>query len=217
MDNTPVERIEFSSMMKTLWDMYGKPFTKELGEIYWAALSKFELEDVRRAFNQHVHNPDGGQFVPKPADIVRILEGSHNTKALEQWSLVVRAISSIGPYATVVFDDPFTMKVILDMGGWIEFGKMREDEQPFRGSEFAKRYQGYRQAGDIAEYPAKLIGIAEMENGQSDCEIEPPLLIGNPEKARAIMESGGNGTKLEITKSSELKPLLEFHENKSVA
>ena len=65
-----------------------------------------DLRAVADALNRHAVNPDNGQFLPKPADIVRLINGNTVDRALVAWSTVERAIRSTGPYQSVVFDSP---------------------------------------------------------------------------------------------------------------
>ncbi len=112
-------------------------------DIYWQVLKQYELEDVQNAFQSHIQNPDCGQFLPKPADIVRLIEGSGETKALLAWAKVERAVIQIGSYQSVVFDDPLIHAVIEDMGGWVKLCSMKNEQMPFYANEFQKRYMGY--------------------------------------------------------------------------
>lgn len=99
--------------------MYGKPLNNFLLEIYWKICQPFEFGDIEKAFEAHVRDPDYGQFMPKPADLIRFLEGGRQTQALQAWSKVVKAISHAGYYSSVVFDDICIHAVISEMDGWI--------------------------------------------------------------------------------------------------
>jgi hypothetical protein len=70
----------FAQVMIGLGELYGKAVSETLIELYWAGLKRFDIAAIRRAVHTHIHNPDAGQFMPKPADIVGYLEGSANTK-----------------------------------------------------------------------------------------------------------------------------------------
>ena len=180
------EEQEFITILAAAFAIYGRDVSPGIAELYWNALQRFDLEDIRKAISMHVQNPDNGQFVPKPADLIRCLEGTSGSAAMIAWSRVEKAIRHIGPYRTVVFDDPGIHAAISDMGGWISLNNVSLDELPFIAKEFEKRYQGYKMQGGPREYPRELIGIAQAENEQAGRNVESPVLIGERGKAEKL-------------------------------
>lgn len=168
----------------------GQPLTPGGIDLYWRVLERFELEDVLRALSRHLQDPDVGQFMPAPADLVRQIEGDGDSRAMLAWTRAIEAVTSAcGTYNTAVFDDWRIHAVITDMGGWIRFGEMTEDERPFRAREFEKRYRGYmRQAK--APYPSKLVGREEAHATKQGHQPPSPILLGDPARARLVMERG---------------------------
>jgi hypothetical protein len=179
---------EFLRLMASLGSLYGKPMDKPLVEMYWGALQQFGLPEVKRALQAHIHHPDTGQYMPKPADVVRHLQGSSRTQALQAWSAVVQAVRQVGGYSSVVFDDPVIHAVITDMGGWLNLCAMTVDELPFRGHDFTARYAGYV-GHPPAQYPHMLTGRLAYQNGIYGLS-EPPIFLGNREKAAQIYQQG---------------------------
>ncbi len=55
-------------------DVYEKPVSPTLINLWIASLKPYELADVQAAFERHLIDPQAGQFPPKPADIVRQLQ-----------------------------------------------------------------------------------------------------------------------------------------------
>ncbi|MBT3042219.1 MAG: hypothetical protein KME67_05095 [Candidatus Thiodiazotropha sp. (ex Codakia orbicularis)] len=203
------ERQAFKKMFSTVWALYSKNITKEVLTIYLASLKRFTLDEIRHALNVHVQNPDAGQYLPKPADLIRILEGASETTAMQAWSKVEKAIRSVGPYESVVFDDPIIHCVIVDMGGWIEMNKIMEDELPFKAREFEKRYQGYVLKKSEA-HPRMLMGIAQADAERRGYKINPPVLIGNQQKAEATFRLGSEQSGVQITHSKSISDLLRL-------
>jgi hypothetical protein len=183
---THMDMTEFVKLMTSLGILYGKPMSEQLIDIYWQALQAFSF---REAFNAHVRNPDTGQYLPKPADVVRYIEGSGITQALQAWSQVVRTIRSVGCYESVVFDDPIIHAVIEDMGGWLQLCKVTEKDLPFRAQEFEKRYQGYI-VHPPHQFPKQLAGLIESCNHLQGYPKEDPLLIGDIAQAHQIYQQG---------------------------
>ncbi len=182
---------KFTTMMAGVGELYGKTISAQLTDIYWRALKNYELQDVQRAFQAHVHNPDKGQFFPKPADVVRYIEGSGETKALQAWAKVEKAMIQVGRYESVAFDDGIIHAVIDDMGGWVKLCAIKNDGLPFYANEFQKRYMGYV-LKQPSRYPRYLCGISEQENTKNGFETAVPLLIGDACKAVEVIRHGGD-------------------------
>ena len=169
---------------------YGKSISRFALDVWWTALKSHELPAIIDAFNRHLANPDAGQFAPKPADIIRMLQGSTQDSALRAWAKVDRAVRSVGTYCDVVFDDALIHRVIQDMGGWIGFGAKSEAEWPFVAKEFENRYRGFRSRNERPSYPPVLIGIATAHNEQKGFQSGEPVLIGSKRMAEQVLEEG---------------------------
>ncbi len=181
---------KFKDVLAGVHDFYGKNLSQFGLDVWWKALKIHDFEAVSEAFSRHLMNTDEGQFMPKPAHILKMMEGTSQDSAMVAWSKVDSALRSVGTYQSVVFDDPLIHKVLQDMGGWIPLGTKTDDEWPFVAREFQTRYRGFKSRNQIPEYPSHLIGIAECHNSKEGFRIDPPSLIGNVEKAKQIMNKG---------------------------
>ena len=190
MHNDKQTKLDFQAMIKTVWSIYSKELTAGVLDVYWHSLAQYDLEEVRKALNLHVQNPDTGQFCPKPADLVKILSGSNSSRAMIAWSKIEQALRLVGPWKTIVFDDQLIHAVLADMGGWITLNTVTAKELPFRAAEFEKRYVGYAARGELPKYPRTLIGMAELANSRNNQRVEPPLLLGDPGKAQLVYDRG---------------------------
>ena len=186
---THADMTEFVKLMTGLGVLYAKPMSEHLIDIYWQALKNFSFAGVKEALNAHVRNPDTGQYLPKPADVVRYLEGAGQTQALQAWSQVVRTIRAVGCYESVVFDDPIIHAVIEDMGGWLQLCKITQKELPFRAHEFEKRYLGYV-LHPPQHFPKQLIGLIESQNNLQGYGSDQPFLIGDIVQAHQTYRQG---------------------------
>lgn len=204
----PRDREAFAKLMVGVAELYGKPISPELISIYWDGLSEHELDEVRLALNLHMRNPDTGQFMPKPADVIRFLTGNTLTQAMRAWQKVDQAVRHVGGYQTVVFDDPIIHAVIVDMGGWMGFGQTPEDEWHFKARDFERRYQSYK-LKPPADYPRKLIGIFEAENGPRGFVSDGPMLIGDAERARLVYEKGAEHARIGMQQLRMLAESIE--------
>lgn len=181
---------KFCEGVQGVYSFYGKEVSNFALDVWWTALKQFDLAVVVDAFNRHLTNADCGQWLPKPADIIRALSGRTQDRALIAWSKVDKAVRVVGPHESVIFDDARIHRVISDMGGWIGFGDKSETEWPFVSKEFVERYRGYAMRGDIPVYAPVLIGISEAYNTQKGLGSENPVLIGNKDDAIAVMNKG---------------------------
>ena len=194
---------KFHDGIAGVMSFYGKSVSAFALDVWWTALKPYDLQAIVDAFNRHLTNPDAGQFVPKPADIIRILQGSSQDSALRAWAKVDMAVRRIGTYCDVVFDDVLIHRVIQDMGGWIAFGSKGESEWPFVAKEFENRYRGFRSRGEHPEYLACLIGLTTAHNNKQGYKSDPPVLIGNEKMARQVWLGGLDQPVLGLTRLSD--------------
>ena len=178
---------KFNETLQGVHDFYGKDCSRFALDVWWQALKPYDLAAIRGALGRHCVNPDAGQWMPKPADVVRMMDGSTLDSAITAWTKVDRAVSTVGTYCTVVFDDPLIHAVLADMGGWPQLGQKTVDEWPFVAKEFQTRYRGYKARKESPAYPPKLIGISDMQNGERGFGEMPPILIGDPHAAQAVL------------------------------
>jgi hypothetical protein len=184
------DRETFFILIADVYAFYGKTFSAFVGNVWWAAMQAYELAAVESALGRHCANPDAGQYLPKPADAVRMLQGGTQDSAMVAWAKVDRAVRHVGTYQSVVFDDPLIHRVLHDMGGWVPLGNKPEKEWPFIAKEFENRYRGYRMRSETPEYSRILIGLAEAQNNEAGRASQPPVLIGDEVRAQQVMRGG---------------------------
>jgi len=184
------EKPDFAELLTGIAGVNNKIFSKSMVDVYWRSLKSYSWADVQRAFQAHIDNPDGGEFMPKPADIRRLLEGSGQDRALSAWTKIEKAITDIGSYESVVFDDALIHAVLEDMGGWISLCNTTTAQLKFSSIEFQKRYQGFLNFPP-KRHPKVLKGRIEAQNAQSGYAVPSPKLIGDEGLARLVMSTGG--------------------------
>lgn len=184
------DRMRFATLLTGIADYYGKTLAPAVIGLYWQGLQQYDIAAVEKALWEHTQNPDNGQFMPKIADVTRSLQGRTTDQASLAWSKVDSAIRRVGTWSDVVFDDPIIHRVIADMGGWIHFGTISDEEWVFTCNQFRTRYQGYKLRGEIPEYQPILIGISNAYNGKEGFCMQPPMLIGDEKKTEQVMLSG---------------------------
>lgn len=185
------DKQHFAQLMVGLGEYYGKQISTAIIGIYWNGLCHYDLVAIREAINRHMRNPDTGQFMPKIADVVKMLDGSTEDAALVAWAAVDGAVRSIGVYSDVDLGDPISHRVIIDMGGWAKFGDKQESEWPFVGKEFQARYRGYKTRGEIPDSPPSLTGIANTYNNSHGYSAESVRALRNAGNPQPLLPRNG--------------------------
>lgn len=195
---------DFVSIIQVVAEQYGKKLSGSVLALYWQGLKDLDFAAVKEALGRHLRNTDTGQFMPKIADIRKMLEGSAQDSALQAWAKVDRAVRHVGTHVDVVFDDPLIHRVVYDMGGWIALGTKTEDEWPFVAREFENRYRGLKARNERPEYPPVLTGIASAHNSKEGFRLAPPTMIGNAEQAMLTMQHGSNAQMIGFKKMDDV-------------
>lgn len=196
------------ALLATLTGVYSF-YEKELTEFHFAvwlrATEGFELGAVTAAFDAHMMDPESGKWLPKPADITKVLQGTRAERSGVAWSLVLQACQRVGAYATVAFEDPVVHCVIEDLGGWPAVCHVKVDELPFLEARFHKSYAAHARAATL--HAPTLIGITDASNGLRGFSRTEPVLIGNPGLAMRTIQSGSAVNRIGITRASDALPI----------
>lgn len=68
------EKRGFHKRLAAVYSYYRADCTEDVSAMWWAGLKPFALELVEQAFNKHAIDTERGQYLPKIADIIRIIE-----------------------------------------------------------------------------------------------------------------------------------------------
>lgn len=195
---SPDDRRKFMEVLTGVHDFYGRDMSKFAVAVWVQACETFELEQVTKALSKHLMDPERGQFMPKPADLVRQLQGTNTDRSLIAWGKVLDACARVGAYTSVCFDDGLIHATLEDMGGWIKLCRSETDELGYLQKRFCDTYKAYAGRDDVA-YPALLPGEHDLNNAAKGYGSSPPALIGNPDKAQRVMVKGASAPKTQIT------------------
>lgn len=192
---TESDRVAFADLMGAVYTFYRQKLPDVSMSMWWEGLQRFELEEVRAAFNSHAFDPDRGQFLPMPADVVRHLGGSTNDQAAIAAAKVLRAIQDVGSWESVAFDDPIIHQALTDVGGWTWYAAQTDKEFPHAERRFKDAYRAYVRRGLPigAHLITHLPGHFEIRNTNGGYAVSKPKLVGVRERALLIAEG-----KLEI-------------------
>lgn len=196
----PSDKPEFKDLITDVLAFYRQDVSPFALTVWWSACERFALEQVRKALTAHAMDPERGQFAPKPADIVRQLQGTTTDRAMLAWGKVLEAAQRVGAYTDVVFDDPAIHAVIEDLGGWIKVCRSETKDLSYLQHRFTEAYRAYVGQGSF-EYPRQLIGDRSPNEmyARRGLPVPEPVLIGDAAMARAVYEHGGVGGKTPMT------------------
>jgi hypothetical protein len=206
---TPNDKTRLMEVLKGVHDFYGKELTRFAGQVWMQACDSFDVEQVSKALSAHLMDPERGQFMPKPADLVRQLQGTKTDRSLIAWGKAYDAMQRVGAYTSVVFDDPVIHAVIADIGGWTTLCRTTTDELPFVQKRFCDSYRAYS-GRPLVDFPAKLLGQSDMENQARGYEGARPILIGDASKAQEVLRLGSAGAKTEFTQLGDAAQVLQI-------
>lgn len=183
------DKKRFAEIMSAMAELYEMNLSDVVMEIWFKTLQEYPVDTISKAVFAYMKDSDMGRFKPKPADIIKMISGTVADRAALAWTKVDKAVRMIGGYKSVVFDDPIIHKVITDLGGWVGFGDVEEKEWVFIGKDFQARYRIYdRKDGDLLA-PPKLLGEHDHQNIRQGFDEAEPILIGDKEKARLVLEN----------------------------
>lgn len=195
---TDDDKREFWALLKGVHDFYRVDASEFAARVWWQACSRYSLEQVTKAFDAHLLDPKSGQFMPKPADLVKQLQGTHEDRALVAWGKFLDALQRVGHYQTVAFDDATIHAVVVDLGGWTKVGGITYDELPFLQKRFCDLYRAYSAHGNPRTYPAMLAGECRISNNALGFKDDDCVLVGDPDKARAVLAGGSTTGKTQF-------------------
>jgi hypothetical protein len=203
---TEAEKPAFVDLITDALAFYRRDLSDFALSVWWQACQPFTMEQVRKALTAHTMDPEAGKFAPMPGDLVRVLQGTVTDRAMLAWGKVHDAMSSVGAWRNVVFDDPAIHAVIEDMGGWAKLARTETKDLGFVQHRFCESYKAYSGRGNF-HYPALLGGDADPSWAWTAAGLKPPkpAVVGDVELARQVYLGGSNGGKTPISIDSAVK------------
>lgn len=183
---------QFQQLMADVLAYYRQDASTFVLGLWWNACRGFELEQVRAALQRHCTDPERGQFAPKVADLARILQGTATDRAALAWGKCLEAMSSVGAYTDVVFDDPAIHAVVEDLGGWPKLCRTEMKELGYVQHRFCESHRAYTGRGQF-DYPRRLGGdrSPDSEYARRGIPLPRPVLVGNRDRAMLVLQNGG--------------------------
>lgn len=193
------EMEEFSDLLKDVMAYYGKDCSQFTLSVWWSACQNYELAQIAESLQKHAMAPDRGQFAPKVADILRVVSGTVSDRSALAWGKVHGAMSSVGAYTDVVFDDPAIHAAIEDLGGWPKVCRVETSELSYLQHRFQEAHKAYTERGKF-DYMRRLPGDRSPDHDYTSrgLPVPRPALIGDAGQAMLVLQNGSAGGKTKI-------------------
>ena len=161
--------------------------------VWWSGCEKYSIEQVSKALSIHATDPEKGQFAPKIADVVRLLQGTKTDRSLIAWGKVMGALQEVGAYQDVVFDEPAIHAALADLGDWAKLCRTEYKDLSYLQHRFCQSYKAYIESGHF-QYPKIINGERASDGDYIKRGIKPPepLFIGNIDNAKKVYKNGGD-------------------------
>jgi hypothetical protein len=190
----------FARLLTDVMAYYRQDASKFTLTLFWNALKGHELEQISKAMQAHCTDAERGVFAPKVADMVRVLAGTVTDRAALAWGKTLEAMSTVGAYSDVVFDDPAIHAAIEDCGGWVKFCRSQTEELSYLQHRFCQSHKAYTGRGTF-DYTRRLIGdrSPDYEFEKRGIPLPKPAVVGDVAKARLVYQAGNVGGKTAIS------------------
>lgn len=160
------DKKEFAVLFYGTSELYDKPVTKNLLQLYFDALKGYSIDDVKSGVSKHALDPKHGTFFPKPADIVRHLQSgqlSTEEKAELAWAEIQQCLRRNGAYGGISIEDKQGIAALKSFTTWKEFCAMDASKLTWAKKEFISMYSTYENT-PLEMLPSSLPGLVELHN-----------------------------------------------------
>lgn len=126
---------KFGQLMSTIAAHYKSELSVLIIDMYWESLKQYTYEEVRDATFTHLKDVEKGQFMPKIADLIGIIQTSKGTDSKTAWLEVMNEIRRVGSYSAPNVPER-SLEAIRRIGGWRNICAMTEQELLFASRRF---------------------------------------------------------------------------------
>lgn len=197
------DKKDFALLIAGVYAYHRQPCSDALIAMYWRGCQRWNFEQVQSAIDRLTHDAEAGKFPPKIGDITRVLEGTHTDRAQVAWGKTLQAMSGVGAYTDVVFDDPAIHAVVEDLGGWPKLCRTDTKDLGYMQHRFCESHRAYTGRGRF-EFPRRLAGdlSPDHEYERKGLPAPKPAIVGDPKLCALVYEGGKGNGKTPITFAS---------------
>ena len=169
------DKQQFQEVMLGAGEVYNREITKPLLKIYFTTLINFSIEQVSQGFFEHMKGTgESSTFFPKPADIIKKIQGTEKEqkqdvedRAMIAWACIEGEIRRIGHYGTLKLDDKQALAAVKHIGGWNALCMATYEEMVWKRKDFMRAYDCYERV-DIERLPNSLPGIHDLRQHKEE-------------------------------------------------
>ena len=178
------EQDKFKEIIAAISETYKEEFTPAMTKLWWRIFKNQPIEVFERAVYAHISCEDDGMFFPKPANIMRVINGTtkDNERLIKDraeiaWACIEREIARIGGHGGLELEDKQALAAVKAIGGWGRLCSCTYDQLTWKKKELVSAYDTYERT-DLAELPSKLPGLTEMRQHKKDHQSVQAFLPG---------------------------------------
>ncbi len=165
---------KFKELITAINVTYGEEFTQPQTLLWWNMFKPYSIEAFEQAVYQHMSDPDQGIFSPKPANIMKFINGTTKQndqqledKAMLAWMVIIGEVKRIGSYGSLKLEDKQALAAVRALGGWKFICSKTESELVWLQKEFVATYQTFENTPTEA-LPNNLPGRILLENSKKN-------------------------------------------------
>ncbi len=165
---------KFKELIAMITATYEHEFNPTQIKLWWNLFKPHSIQDFEKAVYQHISCPDTGMFTPKPANLMKFINGTSkqneqviDDKAEIAWHTIEGEIRRIGSYGSLKMEDKQALAAIQAIGGWKKICGLTMDKMTWAHKEFTAAYKNYERT-DVNLLPDKLPGRIALENHKRD-------------------------------------------------
>jgi hypothetical protein len=178
------DREAFAMALIAASEVYRQEVTQQAIALWWQTLEPYPLPAVQAAVAHHIK---ASRFMPTPADLLAIIEGSPQDKAEAAWQKVLKAAREHGQARSVAFDDPLIPACVLAMGGFARICMCNINDLQWLKKEWMPLYQTYS-IRPPASLPRYLPGSHETGNKSAGYDTPAKVyLVGDQQQASTLL------------------------------
>ncbi len=165
---------KFKELIALISETYSEQFSSAQ-IVMWSTLFKnVTIKTFENAVYAHISCPDAGMFTPKPANIMKFINGTtkQNEQQLEDkaelaWHVIEGEIRRIGSYGSLKMEDKQALAAVKSIGGWKFICSKTKAELIWLHKEFLATYKNFEHT-DVNLLPDKLPGRILLENAKKE-------------------------------------------------
>ncbi len=168
---------KFTNLLASVAELYKQDLSPMAIGLYYNTLKDYPYEQVEKAFNIVVKTYKYN-CIPKPAEIIEVIEGKEDDRAMVAWQSTKDTIKKYDFYSSIEFEDKIIHLCVDHLGGWMWLCGQTKENLQFIAKDFMRLYKVFE------KYPRKwnkkLIGYYEQTNSNEGYTKDIPKTIFIP-------------------------------------